>query len=130
VLFRSVSAAAAARPCYQHALEEMLASVVGDQQLYRSGGTIRTTLEKSLQNELNAWEGGLPDWLSKPSGPVLVVTQGGQIRAIVCAGGREADLRSKLGSFGTAWEGYEVSALSPGSVTAEQIVLPSGAGQK
>ena len=120
----SAPMAGTARPCYQQALEEMLGSVVGDQKLYRSGGTIRTTLEKSLQNELAAWEGALPDRLAKPSGAVLVVTQGAQIRAIVCAEGREEDVRSKVGAFSMLLGNYEVSALSPGSVTVEQIILP------
>jgi membrane peptidoglycan carboxypeptidase len=47
------------RPCYQHALEQMLAALYGEQALYRGGITIRTTLDKPLQEGLYTWERSL-----------------------------------------------------------------------
>ena len=42
------------RACYQRALEQTLLSLYDEQELYRGGLTIRTTLDKALQDELQA----------------------------------------------------------------------------
>jgi len=111
------------RPCYYHALEQILVSVIGEQELYHSGRTVKTTLDKSLQNELGNWEGSTQERAAEPLGHILVVKQGGQIRAIVCGEGSEALVHSKLGSFGETPGGYDVGAIDPVEITREQIIL-------
>ncbi len=113
-------------PCYYRALEQMLVSAVGEQTLYRSGGIIHTTLDKTLQNELRQWEESLPERASLPAARVIVVRQGEQIRAMVCVEGREQEVHAKLASFGLLYNGYEVTVVSPDSVVSEQIVLQPG----
>ncbi len=109
------------RPCYQLALERMLVSIIGEHDLYRRGGTIRTTLEKTLQTELGNLEEPVQGRTGQPSDRISVVTQGNKIRAIICADGREADIRSKLGSLGMPYETYDVGVISIDAVQREQI---------
>ncbi len=109
-------------PCYHHALEQMLVSVLGEQELYRRGGTIRTTLEKSLQNEFSHLEGPPQDGEGRPSGRIPVVMQGNKIRAIICNEGREAEARSKLESLGMFYDGYDVGVIAADAIQREQII--------
>lgn len=117
------------RPCWHHALEHILVSVIGEQELYHGGGTIKTTLEKYLQNELTDREGPFAEKAGRTSGRITVVTQGNRIRAIICAEGREAEVRAKLGVLGMSFDGYEVSVISPDAIAREQIIFPD-AGEK
>lgn len=112
------------RPCYQHALEQALITVFGEHDLYRSGKTIRTTLDKSLQDELSRGDSPSPDKAADIPDKILVVTQGGQIRAFVCETDREQSVRELLESRGPAYSGYDVSVVSPESISREQLVLP------
>ncbi len=113
------------RACYQQALERMLVAFYGEQALYRNGLKIRTTLDKTIQEDLRRWEASLQD---KPSGRhdrVTVIKQGDVIRAIVCSEGKEDEVRSQFESPGFPFSGYDVSVVSPESVSREQIILPS-----
>ncbi len=110
------------RPCYQYALEQMLLSLYGEHALYREGITIKTTLDKSLQEELDRWEKsfGSPDE-PNPS-RVTVVQQDGKIRAMICTEGKEADLQARLEAPFPALNTYSVSEVSPEAVSREQII--------
>lgn len=112
------------RPCYQHALEESLLDMYGEQKLYRGGMTITTTLDRSLQDELRRLDEGLGDKKRDVPERVLVVKQGDAIRALVCESSREQEVRDRVGSLVPFFtSGYEVSAVPPSSITREQIVL-------
>ena len=118
------------RPCYQRALEQMLAAIYGEQALYRGGMTIKTTLDKTLQEELRRREASSNGASAKEPDRVTVIGQDGRIRAIACTGVTEEELRTisdpLLPGFGGFAPGnYTVTTLSPESVTREQIILPS-----
>ena len=118
------------KQCYHPALERMLVSMIGEQDLYHRGGTIRTTLEKSLQNELSGLEGSSPDKAVDSSGRIPVVVQGNKIRAIICGEGREVEVRSKLESLGIAYIGYDVGVIDVDAMQREQIIDTAGDGKK
>jgi len=118
------------RQCYHPALERMLVSIIGEQDLFHRGGTIRTTLEKSLQNELSIREGAIQDRVIEPSGHIPVVMQGNKVRAIICGEGREAEVRSKLESLGMSYLGYDVSVISSDAIAREQIINEVDDGKK
>ncbi len=118
------------RLCYQQALERMLVSLIGEQDLFHRGGTIRTTLEKSLQNELNTQETSTQDPSRGPSGGIPAVLQGNKVRAIICGEGREAEVRSKLESLGIPYIGYDVGVISLDAVAREQIIDTVDNGKK
>jgi hypothetical protein len=110
------------RPCYHPFLERMLVAIIGEHDLYRKGGTIRTTLEKSLQNELSSLEGPMQDPGEELPGRVPVIMQGNKIRAIICGEGREAEARSKLESLGISYIGYDVGVVEADAIQREQII--------
>jgi monofunctional biosynthetic peptidoglycan transglycosylase len=118
------------RQCYHPSLERMLVSVIGEQDLFHRGGTIRTTLEKSLLNELNGPEGSMQDRTGEQSGGIPVVTQGNKIRAIICGEGRDAEIRSKLESLGISYIGYDVGVISLDALQREQIIDAVDNGKK
>ncbi|MGE5173895.1 MAG: transglycosylase domain-containing protein [Betaproteobacteria bacterium] len=111
------------RPCYQHALEQMLVNLFGEHALYNSGLVIQTTLDKTIQEDLSRWEESLQDKTAGSRSMVTVVKQGDVIRAIVCAEGKEAEIRSKFESPGMPFSGYDVAVVSPDAVSREQIIL-------
>ena len=114
------------RPCHLKALEEVLLSHFGEQGLYRQGLTIRTTIEKSLQDSLVASlatgsvpAGDVPD-------RILVMKEGAEVRAIACSE-NEAQARAYPGSLGTPYPSYEVIMAEPASIKKEEIVLTDAA---
>lgn len=115
------------RPCYQIALEQILLSLYGEQALYRGGLTIRTTLDKPLQEDLHRRIDASQDARFGENGTISVVRQGGVVRAIVCEEGQESEIRSQFEIPGLPNTGYDVSVLTADSVTREQIILPSAA---
>ena len=117
------------RPCYQHVLEEVLLRLFGDQALYRGGRTIKTTLDKGLQDSLKELEYSSPDTVKsgQPPDAVTIVQESGLIRAIVCSGGKEQAIREKIEASGHAVSSYEVADVSYESITTEQIVLSAEA---
>jgi len=119
----SVLKAMNGRPSYQHALEQILVRLFGDETVYRGGWTIRTTLDKKLQEEMNRLEVTVPDKADQPIDQITVVKQGDQIRAIVCSPGRESAVRDAVALPDFSASGYDVSTVSPDSVTREQAVL-------
>jgi len=113
------------RACYQRALERTLIAIYGEQALYRNGMTIRTTLDKTLQENLRRWEDTLQDKSSGIPDTVTLIKQGDVIRAIVCSEAKEDELRSQFESPSFPFSGYDVSVVSPESVSREQIILPA-----
>ena len=109
-------------PCYHRALEQMLASVIGEQELYHRGGTIRTTLDKYLQNEFSHAEVAPEEGQDRTSGSISVITQGDKIRAIICSQGGEAEAGSILDSLGMFYEGYDVGVVEADAIQREQII--------
>jgi penicillin-binding protein 1A len=119
----SVLQAMNGRPAYQHALEQILVRLFGDETIYRGGWTIRTTLDKKLQEEMNRLEVTVPNKADQSIDQITVVKQGDQIRAIVCSPGRESSVRDAVALPGFPTSVYDVSTVSPDSVTREQTVL-------
>ncbi len=107
------------RPCYERALEQALLTVFGDHVVYRSGKTVRTTLDKALQAELNREKdvkgNGMPE-------EVLVVRQNGFIRAFVCGLEKEQEVRDAATSHWFTFPGYEVGRIDLSSVERDEIV--------
>ncbi len=118
------------RPCYQEALEQVLSNVMDEQGISKHGGIITTTIDKSLQNELKAWEEALPDKVEKPADRISVVTLDGTVRAIVCVIGKDQELRSKVEFLGINVRGYEVIEIPIDSLPLEQISAPAAAQNK
>ncbi|HUJ17991.1 MAG TPA: transglycosylase domain-containing protein [Nitrospirota bacterium] len=109
-----------ARQCSDAVLEQILLRLFGDQNVYRGGLTIRTSLDRGLQGEMNRLE----DASEHPSAPdrVTVVRQGDQIRALLCSAGKEMSVRERLESAGLPGLDYEVASVSTEEVTREQII--------
>jgi len=117
--------AANGRPSYQHALEQILLRLFGDPGLYRGGWTIKTSLDKKMQDDLNRLEDALPDRDSHIYEQLTIVKEDNQIRAIVCTPGKESAIRDHIGSTGFFSPGYDVSTVSLDSITRDQIILPT-----
>jgi penicillin-binding protein 1A len=117
------------RPSYQHALEQILLRLFGDQAVYRGGWTIQTALDKKMQDDLNRLEEAPPEKAGHTIDEVTVVTEGGQIRAIICSPGKETAVREKAGLPGFSAAGCDVSTVPLDSITREQIIL-SAEGEK
>jgi membrane peptidoglycan carboxypeptidase len=113
------------RPCHLKALEEVLLAYVGEYGLYRQGLTIRTTIDKSLQDGLVASSstgamppGDVPD-------RVLLMKEGNEIRALSCAGNEE-QARFFLSSLVTPNPAYEIVVVPLDAIRKDEIVLPEG----
>ena len=113
------------RPCYQNVLEQILLRMFGDQKVYRGGLTVRTSLDKNLQNQLTGLEEPSQSREEAPPDQITVVQEGGLIRAILCSPGKEQAVRDLVQTpvFPPSASVYEVSVLSPDAVTREQILL-------
>jgi penicillin-binding protein 1A len=107
------------RPCYQQALGQALIRLYGEQKLYRRGLSIKTSLEKQLQEEIVGPEDAAG---SSPGNDVLAIIRDGQIRAIVCAVEKDTAVREKLSSAGLT--DYDLNTLSIDSISRDQIILP------
>ncbi len=118
------------RPCYQRILEQLLADIYGERELYRGGMTIKTTLDKALQEELCRQETSYESTASKDPDHITVLEQEGRIRAIVCVEDRETELREKYGSSLplSGLGNYSVNTIAVEAVTPDQIILPSSPG--
>jgi penicillin-binding protein 1A len=117
--------AANGRPSYQQALEQILLRLFGDPGLYRGGWTIKTSLDKKMQEDLDRMEDALPDKANHTYEQLTIVKEDNRIRAIVCSPGKESAIRDSIGSPGFFTPGYDVSTVSLDSITREQIILPA-----
>jgi membrane peptidoglycan carboxypeptidase len=116
------------RPCHQKALEQVLLSFFGEQELYRQGRRITTTLDKPLQDSLVASlaTGTVPS--GDVPGRIIVLKEGTEIRALSCSG-TEEQARSSPAFLETPNLPYEVTTMSPDAITKEEIVM-TGAASK
>ncbi len=112
-------------PCHLKALEELLLTYFGEQGLYRQGLTIRTTIDKSLQDSLVASTatGSVPAEEVQVPYRVIVMKEGAEIRALSCSGS-EDQARAYPGSLGTPGPSYEVATVPLDAIRKEEIVLP------
>jgi penicillin-binding protein 1A len=118
------------RPGYQQALEQILLRLFGDPGLYRGGWTIKTSLDKKMQDDLDRLEDAQPDKASHIYDQLTVVKEDNRIRAIVCTPGKESAIREYIESPGFFSPGYDVSTVSLDSITREQIILPTSPQEK
>jgi membrane peptidoglycan carboxypeptidase len=118
------------RPSYQQALEQILLRLFGDPGLYRGGWTIKTSLDKKMQDDLNRLEEAPPDKTSRIYEQLTIVKEGDQIRAIVCTPGKESAIRDQIESPGILSPQYDVSTVSPDSISREQIAPSMDGTQK
>jgi membrane peptidoglycan carboxypeptidase len=111
------------RPCHLKALEDVLLAYIGEQGLYRRGLKIRTTIDKSLQDNLVAFS------LTGVTAPgdvqdrVLLMKEGNEVRALSCTGNEE-QARFFLNSLGTPNPAYEIVVVSLEAIRKEEIVQP------
>ncbi|HUI67704.1 MAG TPA: transglycosylase domain-containing protein [Nitrospirota bacterium] len=119
--------AANGRPSYQQALEQILLRLFGDPGLYRGGWTIKTNLDKKMQDDLDRLEDTLPDKANHTDEyeQLTIVKEDNQIRAIVCTPGKESTIRDQIGATGFLSPGYDVSTVSLDSITRDQIIFPT-----
>jgi len=117
------------RPCHLKALEDLLLAFVGEQRLYRQGLTIRTTIDKSLQDSLVASTatGGVSD--GEVPDRVVVMKEGTEIRALTCSG-NEDQARAYPGSLGTPYPSYEIVTVAREAITKDQILVSKPSGTK
>jgi len=113
------------RPCHQKALEQVLLSIFSEQDLYRRGLKIRTTLDKPLQDSLVASlaTGTVPS--GDVPGRIIVLKEGTEVRALSCSGS-EDQARSSPAFLETPNLPYEVTTMSPDAITREEIVMTGG----
>ncbi len=123
------------RSCYQKVLEGVLLSEYGEIGLYRQGLKIMTTLDKKLLQKLTAWvDQEKVKETGKETAPylpdsVMVVSEDGEIRAIVCSSNEE-EVRFKLESLGPPFDGYDISSVLPDSISADEVVRSAGDGRQ
>ncbi len=115
------------RPCYQNVLEQVLLAAVGEQKLYRAGETIRTTLDRSLQEALARGEETLSGQGRDAPDSITVVREGDEIRALACSPVPEIITRLSSSSNGQTpgapGGGYSVSSVSQKDITRGQILI-------
>jgi len=118
----SMLSAGSERPCHLKALEEVLLTYVGEQGLYRQGLTIRTTIDRSLQEGLIA---SSPTGTASPGaapGRVLLMKEGNEVRALSCEG-HEDQARFFLSSLGTPNPAYEIITVSLEAIRRDDILV-------
>jgi len=116
------------RPCHLKALEDLLIAFVGEQRLYRQGLTIRTTIDKSLQDGLVASSSMVAMPPNDDRDRVLLIKEGNEIRALSCEGNEE-HARFFLRSLGTPNPAYEIVTVSPAAIGKDGIIIPEGEGK-
>jgi len=117
------------RPCHLKALEEVLLAYVGEYGLYRQGLTIRTTIDKPLQDSLVASTatGDIPT-RDVPE-RVVVMKEGMEIRALACPG--SADMaHAHPGSLGTPDPAYENVTVPLGAIRKVEILASEPSATK
>lgn len=111
-----------AGPCHHYALEQVLLRLYGENNIYRGGWVISTSLDKKLLDELNALEEEAWAPRNLPE-RIIVITQDELIRGVVCSLEKEGEVRDK---YGPGWffpGDYDVSAVPFDSIMSSQIVL-------
>jgi penicillin-binding protein 1A len=121
----------AEKSCYLRLLEQILLRLFGEQTLYRSGWTIRTTLDKKMQENLVGRKSVAQEIDSagpEPGGPVpmegqiTIVKQGDQVRAIICMPEEKSTAPAAAVLDGMPSDNYEESTVAIESITKDQII--------
>jgi hypothetical protein len=102
-------------------LQQVLLSFLSEQELYRGGKRIITTLDRSV---MAAFAGAAQtDAVGPMDVPesVTVVREGTEIRALACAADEER-ARSLLNALDPPFTSYEVQTVPVHSITREQIL--------
>jgi penicillin-binding protein 1A len=108
------------RPCYQSALEQVLTRLYGEHNLYRSGLTIKTSLDGSIQDALNREEDA--GYRKQAPDQVTVVWQGELVRGILCTAGKDLVMLENLNSAGFPRTDFEMSTVRLDSISRAQLV--------
>jgi membrane peptidoglycan carboxypeptidase len=111
------------RACYQKVLERILLSLYGENDFYRKGLRITTTLDKALQLSVNAQVESRNEQNHELPERVTVLREGTEIRAIACTENEEL-VRSSLESPGFLNPAYEVSTTAVEGIRKEEIIVP------
>ena len=111
------------RPCHLKALEEVLLSYVGEQDLYRKGIVIRTTIDKSLQDGLVASSSTSTTVPGKAPERVLLMKEGNEVRALSCAGNEEQTRYFLQGLLATPNPVYELMTVPLEAITKAEIIV-------
>jgi len=119
----SMLSAGSERPCHLKALEEVLLAYVGEQGLYRQGRTIRTTIDKPLQDSLVASTVTGSMSLRDIPERVLVMKEGMEIRALSCSL-KEDQAQFYPGSLGTPQPAYEIAVVPLAAIGKDEIIVP------
>jgi len=116
------------RACYQKVLEQVLLSLYNEQDFYRKGLKIRTTLDKALQSSFSAQTDSGSEQFHEPPDTVTVLKEGKEIRAISCTANEEqarSFVNIPLNPVTSAFEvAYEVAAVAVDEIKKDEIVLP------
>ena len=109
------------RPCHLRVLQQVLLSFLSEQELYRGGKRIMTTLDRSV---MAAFAGAAQTDAGGPMDvpeSVTIVREGTEIRALACAADEER-ARSLLNALDPPFTSYEVQTVPVHSITREQIL--------
>jgi monofunctional biosynthetic peptidoglycan transglycosylase len=113
-----------ARPCYLKVVEEVMLRFYGEAKLYRQGLRIRTTLDRSLQNSLEALSSSGTGISEELPDRVLVVKDGKEILGLSCSTNEE-QVRTILGASMVGAPVYDVTTVSPDAIEKDEILLPA-----
>jgi len=111
------------RPCHLRALQQVLLSFLSEQELYRGGKRIVTTLDRSV---MAAFAGAAQTDAGGPMDvpeSVAVVREGTKIRALACAADEER-ARALLNALDPPLMPFDVLTVPLDSITREQILAP------
>jgi membrane peptidoglycan carboxypeptidase len=111
------------RACYQKVLEQILISLYGEHELFRKGLRIRTTLDKLLQNSMNAQLDSKNEHSHDIPSSVTIVKEGREIRAILCSSDEDT-VRNFLSGYTVLINPYEAATTMVDDVAAESIIQP------
>ncbi len=111
------------RPCWQRALEKTLLAIYGDRALYRQGLRIGTTLDKPLQESIAALDSAATGSASGVPDEVLVLKEGGEVRALSC-GLNEERARFLYGDAASPSAEYGFSMEAPDAIPKDRLIAP------
>ena len=112
-----------ARQCHLKVLEAIMLRFYGETKLYRHGLRIRTTLDRSFQNDLTALASSGTVTSEEHSGRVLVVKEGREIRALSCSTNEE-QVRNMLATSVIGAPIYDITTVSSDAIEKSEILLP------
>jgi hypothetical protein len=112
------------------ALEELLLAYFGEQGLYRRGLTIRTTIDRSLQDGLVASSSTGAVSPADVLDRVLLMKEGNEIRALSCADNEEQARTFLQSSLVTPNPAYDIVTVPLESIRKDEIIVPESSVTK